>query len=128
MSPLDRIVQLTQENRSMETAALRLADDFDKLTEENRQLSRSVDLLRSQLADARKQLEADSQTIAKLAKDKRELLRMVSLCASEFASLAPHLGNVYGTWESTQEKAETALLKFGPVDSETVNEYLSRHA
>jgi len=32
-----------------------------------------IDLLRSQLADARKQLEADSQTIAKLAKDKREL-------------------------------------------------------
>ena len=32
-----------------------------------------IDLLRSQLADARKQLESDSQTIAKLAKDKREL-------------------------------------------------------
>ena len=33
----------------------------------------AIDLLRSQLADARKQLEVDSQTIAKLAKDKREL-------------------------------------------------------
>ena len=32
-----------------------------------------IDLLRSQLADARKQLEVDSQTIAKLAKDKQEL-------------------------------------------------------
>ena len=32
-----------------------------------------IDLLRSQLADARKQLEADSQTIANLAKDKLEL-------------------------------------------------------
>ena len=33
-----------------------------------------IDLLRSQLADARKQLEADSATIAKLAKDKQELV------------------------------------------------------
>ena len=37
-----------------------------------------IDLLRSQLADARKQLEADSQTIAKLAKDKRELGEFLS--------------------------------------------------
>ena len=92
------------------------------------QLNNEVALLRSQLSDALKQLEADSATIAKLAKDKRELVSMVSLCASEFASLAPYLGNVYGTWESTQEKAEIALIKFGPVDRETVNEFLSRHA
>ena len=32
-----------------------------------------IDLLRSQLADACSQLEVDSQTIAKLATDKREL-------------------------------------------------------
>ena len=33
-----------------------------------------IDLLRSQLSDARKQLEADSATIAKLSADKRELV------------------------------------------------------
>ena len=38
------------------------------------QLNNEVALLRSQLSDARKQLEADSATIAKLAKDKRELV------------------------------------------------------
>ena len=38
------------------------------------QLNNEVALLRSQLYDARKQLEADSATIAKLAKDKRELV------------------------------------------------------
>ena len=36
-------------------------------------LNDEVALLRSQLSDAHKQLEADSATIAKLAKDKREL-------------------------------------------------------
>ena len=46
MNPLDRINQLTDENA----------------------------LLRSQLSDARKQLESDSATIAKLVKDKRELV------------------------------------------------------
>ena len=45
MNPLDRIAQLTDENA----------------------------ILRSQLSDARKQLEADSATISKLAKDKRDL-------------------------------------------------------
>ena len=38
------------------------------------QLKDEIALLRSQLSDARKQLEADSATIAKLAKDKRELV------------------------------------------------------
>ena len=37
------------------------------------QLNDEIALLRSQLSDARKQLEADSATIAKLAKDKLEL-------------------------------------------------------
>ena len=41
------------------------------------QLNDEVALLRSQLSDARKQQEADSATIAKLANDKRELLRAV---------------------------------------------------
>ena len=38
------------------------------------QLNNEVALLRSQLSDARKQLESDSATIAKLAKDKQELV------------------------------------------------------
>ena len=38
------------------------------------QLNDEVALLRSQLFDARKQLESESATIAKLAKDKRELV------------------------------------------------------
>ena len=46
MNPFDRINQLTDQNA----------------------------ILRTQLEDARKQLEADSATIAKLAKDKRELV------------------------------------------------------
>ena len=37
------------------------------------QLNDEIALLRPQLSDARKQLEADSATIAKLAMDKREL-------------------------------------------------------
>jgi hypothetical protein len=37
------------------------------------QLNDEVALLHSQLSDARKQLDADSATIAKLAKDKQEL-------------------------------------------------------
>ena len=37
------------------------------------QLNNEVALLRSQLSDARKQLEADSATIAKLAKDKLDI-------------------------------------------------------
>ena len=38
------------------------------------QLNDEIALLRSQLFDARKQLEADSATIAKLSADKRELV------------------------------------------------------
>lgn len=38
------------------------------------QLNDEIALLRSQLSDVRKQLEADSATIAKLSADKRELV------------------------------------------------------
>ena len=100
MSPLDRIHQLTDENA----------------------------LLRTQLHDAQEQAKRDTETIARLAKDKRELVRMVSLSASELASLAPYLGNVCGTWPRTQEALDTVLLKFGPVDRETVAEYLAKCA
>ena len=49
------------------------------------QLNDEVALLRSQLSDARKQLESDSATIAKLAKDKQEILEQlfVALCFVE---------------------------------------------
>ena len=53
MNPLDRIAQLT---------------------EENRQLLRSIDELRAQVETARQELARDSATIAKLAKDKQELV------------------------------------------------------
>ena len=53
MSPFDRIAQLNARVSSLE--------------DENA-------VLRSQLADARKQSEADSATIAKLAMDKQELV------------------------------------------------------
>lgn len=43
------------------------------------QLNNEVALLRSQLSDARKQLEADSATIAKLSADKRELVSALKL-------------------------------------------------
>ena len=49
------------------------------------QLNNEIALLRSRLSDARKQLEADSATIAKLAKDKQEILEQlfVALCFVE---------------------------------------------
>lgn len=56
MNPLDRIAQLI---------------------EENRQLRRSVDELRAQVETARQELAREAGTLAKLAKDKRELLRSV---------------------------------------------------
>lgn len=66
MSLLDRIEQLNQEVAELKeahAAANRLL-----------QLEKDTNaLLRSQLADARKQLEVDSATIAKLSKDKRKL-------------------------------------------------------
>lgn len=48
------------------------------------QLNNEVALLRSQLSDARKQLEADSATIAKLAKDKHEACDLLRRSASYF--------------------------------------------
>ena len=64
MNPLDRIAQLT---------------------EENRQLLRSVDELRAQVETARQEIARDSATIAKLAKDKQEILEQlfVALCFVE---------------------------------------------
>ena len=65
MNPLDRITQLT---------------------EENRQLLRSVDELRAQVETARQELARDSATIAKLAKDKQELVSALNACHSTLSA------------------------------------------
>ena len=49
-------------------------DRITQLMEENRQLRRSVDELRAQVGTARLELAREAGTIAKLAKDKRELV------------------------------------------------------
>ena len=81
-----------------------------------------IDLLRSQLADARKQLEADSQTIAKLAKDKRELfaesaelLNAITLWIEADIRQAPH-------------NAESMAAFFLPMFCKNAHNFLSRHA
>ena len=81
-----------------------------------------IDLLRSQLADARKQLEADSQTIAKLAKDKREL----------FAESAELL-NAITLWieadmRQAPPNAESMAAFFLPTFCKNAHNFLSRHA
>lgn len=50
------------------------------------QLNDEVALLRSQLSDARKQLESDSATIANLAKDKQELVSALNACHSTLSA------------------------------------------
>ena len=67
MNPLDRITQLTERAENAE----KQCDIVQRICES---AQREVALLRSQLADARQQLERDSATIAKLAKDKQELV------------------------------------------------------
>ena len=67
MNPLDRIAQLTERAENAEEQC----DIVQRICES---AQREVALLRSQLADARQDLERDSATIAKLAKDKRELV------------------------------------------------------
>ena len=67
MNPLDRIAQLTERAENAE----KQCDIVQRICES---AQREVALLRSQLADARQQLERDSATIAKLSEDKRELV------------------------------------------------------
>ena len=90
MNPLDRINQLTDENA----------------------------LLRSQLSDARKQLEADSATIAKLAKDRDsgdELLNAILLWIEADMRQTPPL-------------AESMAACFLPTFCKNTRAHLSRHA
>ena len=90
MSPLDRIAQLNARVSELETAN---------------------DLLRSQLADARKQLEADSQTIAESA----ELLNAIILWIEADIRQAP-------------PNAESMAAFFLPTFCKNAHNFLSRHA
>ena len=86
------------------------------------QLNDEVALLRSQLSDSRKQLEADSATIAKLAKDKQEL----------FAESAELL-NAITLWieadmRQAPPNAESMAAFFLPTFCKNAHNFLSRHA
>ena len=70
-----------------------------------------IDLLRSQLADARKQLEADSQTIAESA----ELLNAITLWIEADMRKAP-------------PNAESMAAFFLPTFCKNAHNFLSRHA
>ena len=101
MNPLDRIAQLT---------------------EENRQLLRSVDELRAQVETARQELARDSATIAKLAKDKREL-------KEESAELL----NAIVLWHEadmrkTPPSSDSIATFFIPSFCKNARNFLSRHA
>ena len=104
MSPLDRIEQLNQEVAELKeahAAANRLL-----------QLEKDTNaLLRSQLADARKQLEADSQTIAESA----ELLNAIILWIEADIRQAP-------------PNAESMAAFFLPMFCKNAHNFLSRHA
>ena len=86
------------------------------------QLNDEIALLRSQLSDARKQLEADSATIAKLAKDKREL-------KEESAELL----NAIVLWHEadmrkTPPPSDSIAAFFIPSFCKNARNFLSRHA
>ena len=80
------------------------------------QLNNEVALLRSQLSDARKQLEADSATIAKLAKDKQELVS--ALPDIEFL-----LRKISINWREAGSMTDSCSRA-----SEEITALLSRHA
>ena len=104
MSPLDRIAQLNQEVAELKeahAAANRLL-----------QLEKDTNaLLRSQLADARKQLEADLQTIAESA----ELLNAITLWIEADIRQAP-------------PNAESMAAFFLPTFCKNAHNFLSSHA
>ena len=86
------------------------------------QLNNEVALLRSQLSDARKQLESDSATIAKLAKDKQEL-------KEESAELL----NAILLWHEaymrkTPPTSDSMAAFFIPSFCKNARNFLSRHA
>ena len=82
------------------------------------QLNAEVALLRSQLSDARKQLESESATIAKLAKDRDsgdELLNAILLW-------------IEADMRQTPPPAESMAACFLPTFCKNTRAHLSRHA
>ena len=115
MNPLDRISQLTERAENAE----KQCDIVQRICES---AQREVALLRSQLADARQQIERDSDTIAKLAKDKREL-------KEESAELL----NAIVLWHEadmrkTPPSSESMAAFFLPAFCKNARNFLSRHA
>ena len=86
------------------------------------QLNDEVAILRSQLFDARRQLESDSATIAKLAKDKRELKEG-----------AAELLNAIVLWHEadmrkTPPSSDSIAAFFIPSFCKNARNFISRHA
>jgi arginase family enzyme len=64
------------------------------------------------LGQANNLLRETGLTPRQLAEQRAELLRALRLCAMELEELGPYLDErVFGTWESTREKAEAAIAK-----------------
>ena len=104
MNPLDRIAQLT---------------------EENRQLRCSVDELRAQVETARQELASDSATIAKLAADKRDILLR---CDNGDELLNAILLWIEADMRQTPPPAESMAACFLPTFCKNTRAHLSRHA
>ena len=92
MSPLDRIAQLTERAENAEKLAdIALSNceaaqrEVALLRKANHDLQTLICELRAQVATARQELAREAGTIAKLAKDKREILEQlfVALCFVE---------------------------------------------
>ena len=98
MNPLDRINQLNaevatlrSEKQSMETAALRLADDYDALKAKYCELEDRNAILCTRLRDGQEQAKRDSETIALLAKEKQAHADRLAITANEIrAHLSRH--------------------------------------
>ena len=88
------------------------------------QLNNEVALLRSQLSDASKQLEADSATIAKLAADKRDIwLR----CDNGDDLLNAILLWIEADMRQTPPPAESMAAFFLPTFCKNTRAHLSRY-
>ena len=89
------------------------------------QLNNEVAILRLQLSDARKQLEADSATIAKLAKDKQDILLR---CDGGDELLNAILLWIEADMRKTPPLAESMAACFLPTFCKNTRALLSRHA
>ena len=88
MSPLNRIAQLSEELRNAAETVASVSATRADLAAKASQLSDENALLRSQLRDAQEQSRRDSETIARLAKDKLELVETCKNAANVLAALA----------------------------------------